>query len=143
MQSPTKFQLILHGVSKNSLQIYLEYQKPRIVKTILNNKKTTRGITIPELKLCYKAIVIKTSWYWYRDRQVDKCNRIEDPKIDPHTYGHLICGKEVKIIQWGKKKVFSTNGAGSTGCQHLEECKLTHSFLLVQSKSQRASRIST
>jgi hypothetical protein len=34
-------------------------------KTILNYKRTARGITIPDLKLYYRTIVIKISWYWY------------------------------------------------------------------------------
>jgi hypothetical protein len=46
-------------------------KKPKIVKTILNNKRTSGGITIPHLKLDYGAIVRKTTWYWYSDRQVD------------------------------------------------------------------------
>jgi hypothetical protein len=47
-------------------------KKPRIAKTILNNKRISWEITIPELKLCYRAIVIKTAWYRYRDKQVDQ-----------------------------------------------------------------------
>jgi len=53
-------------------------KKPRIAKTILNNKRTAMGITIPELKQYYRAIVIKTAWYWYRDRQMGICNESVD-----------------------------------------------------------------
>ena len=42
-------------------------KKLRIVKTILNNKITAGAITIPDLKIYYRTIVIKTAWYWYRD----------------------------------------------------------------------------
>ena len=74
-------------------------KNPRIVKTILNNKRTSGGITIPDLKLYYRAIVITSVRYWYRDRQVDQWNRTEDPEMNPHTYGHLIFEKGAKTMQ--------------------------------------------
>jgi hypothetical protein len=59
---------------------------------------------MPELKLYYRAIVIKTAWYWYSNRQVDQWNRIKDPVLNTHTYGHLIFDKGAKIIQWKKRQ---------------------------------------
>jgi hypothetical protein len=57
--------------------------------------------------------------------------------MNPYTCGHLIFDKEAK------KTAFSTNGAGSTGSQHVEECKFIHSFLPVQSSSPGGSNTST
>jgi hypothetical protein len=76
------------------------------VKTILNNKRTSGGITISHLKLYYRAKVMKTAWYWCRDRQVDRWNRTKDPEMNPHSYGHLIFDKGAKTIQWKKKTAF-------------------------------------
>jgi hypothetical protein len=70
--------------------------------------------------------MIKTTWYWYSDKKVDQWNRIKDQEMNPV---HLIFDKEAKTIQW-KKTAFSTNGAGSTDSQHVEECKSIHSYLL-------------
>jgi hypothetical protein len=85
----------------------LNNKKPRIAKTVLNDKRTSGGITMPDLKLYYRAIMIKTSWFWYSDRQVDQWNRIEDPEMNPHTYGHLIFEKSAEDIQWKRDSIFN------------------------------------
>jgi hypothetical protein len=74
-------------------------KKSRIAKTVLTNKRTSGGITIPDLKLYYRAIVIKTAWYWYSDRQVDQWNRIEDLEMNLYTNDYLIFNKGTKSIQ--------------------------------------------
>jgi hypothetical protein len=81
----------------------------------------------------------------YTDSQLYQWNRVEDPEMNPHPYGHLNFDKEAKTIQKTNKQtnnnnkknqtVFSTNGAGSTGCEDVGECKSIHSYLLVQSSS--------
>jgi hypothetical protein len=53
------------------LKLIWKNKKPRIVKTIVNNKRTFGGITIPDFKLFYRVIVIKTARNWCRNRQVN------------------------------------------------------------------------
>jgi hypothetical protein len=62
---------------------------------------------MPDLKLYYREIVIKTAWYWYNDRKVDQWNGTENSEMYPHTYSHFIFDKGAKTIQWKKDSIFN------------------------------------
>jgi hypothetical protein len=98
---------LITGIEKSTLKFIWKHKITQIAKAILSKKSNAGGISVPDFKLYYKAIAIKTAWYWQKTYIEDQLNKIEDLDMNPYSYAHLIFNTGTKITQWRKDSLFN------------------------------------
>ena len=76
-------------------------KRSQIAAAILRKKNKVGGITIHDIKLYYKAAVIKTVWYWHKNRHRSmKQNR--EPRNKPKSLWSINLTKGGRSIKWSE-----------------------------------------
>ena len=98
--------VFFRGLEQIISQFVWKYKKPRIAKAILRKKNGTGGTNLPDFSLYYKATVIKTVWYWNKQkyRSIEQNRKPRDKSMNIRT---PYFDKGGKNIQWRKDNVFN------------------------------------
>lgn len=87
-------------------KIHMGSQETRNSQKILKKKDKIKELTVPNFRTYYKASLMKTVGYWYKNRPVPQWDRIESPEINLHVCGQSIFDKGATIIWWEKNNLF-------------------------------------
>lgn len=68
----------------------METQKTLNSQTTFRKKNKAGSISLPDIKLYYKANSLKTACYWPQNRHPDQQNRIKSPEMNTYLHGQLV-----------------------------------------------------
>ena len=99
---------VIYTFNTTPVKISTEFfaKKEFILKLTWTQGTLNSRNTLKRRKPYHKGTVIKTLWYWHKNRYIDQWYRIESPEIIPCIYGHFIFDLGTKTIQWRKDNHF-------------------------------------
>ena len=77
---PIKLPMAFFTELEKNFTIHMEKQKTPNSQSILEKNNGAGGINLPDFRLYYKVTVIKTVWYWHKNRNIDQWNKTERQK---------------------------------------------------------------
>lgn len=119
-------------LDKLILKVIWKGKETWIAIIILIKYKTFGEITLSKFETCYKSIVIKTLWYWWRNKHIRQWNRTECLEIDPHKYGQLIFDKAAKVTEERKDSLFQQMVLEQSDIHRQKKQTLTYISYLIQ-----------
>ena len=94
----------LQRVRTNYFKICVESEKTPNSQGNIKKENHSWGHHNARFQVVLQAVVIKTVWYWHKNRHIDQWNRRENPEVDPQLYGQLTFYKAGKTTHWKKRQ---------------------------------------